>query len=103
VAHVVAQVEVRVVDPHGPALLERHEGQALAVAGDEVQARGEGVEDLLVGRRLALEDHDGGDVHVRAARFEMQEGGVESGQSLGLGHVSILTFNKMCCNLAQDG
>ena len=37
VAHVVGDVEVRVVHPHRAALAERHVGQPLAVAGDEVQ------------------------------------------------------------------
>ena len=39
VAHVVLEVEARVVDPERPAGLERREGELLAVARDEVQAR----------------------------------------------------------------
>ena len=64
VAHVVARVEVRIVDPDRPALAERHGGQALAVAGDEVQTALDRPEELVVGRDLALEDHHRGDVHV---------------------------------------
>ena len=37
VADVVVGVEVRVVDPHGPALVEGNEGEPLAIARDEVQ------------------------------------------------------------------
>ena len=39
VADVVVGVEVRVVGPHGAALAERHEREALAIARHEVQAR----------------------------------------------------------------
>ena len=51
VAHVVADVEVRVVDPHRPSLAERHEGQALAVAGDEVQPALDRGDRVVVGGR----------------------------------------------------
>ena len=41
VADVEGDVEVRVVDPHRPALIERHEGQPLAVARHEMQPAGD--------------------------------------------------------------
>ena len=41
VAQVVAEVEVRVVDPHRPAELERHEAHLLAVARHERQLAGD--------------------------------------------------------------
>ena len=48
VAHVVAQVEVRVVDPDRAALLQRHEGELLAVARDEMQALVDALQQLVV-------------------------------------------------------
>ena len=86
VAHVVADVEVGVVDPHRAALLERHLGQPLPVARDEVQARLGLPNQLLVGRRVAREHHARGDVHVRAVALEVQEGGVEPAQAVRVGH-----------------
>ncbi len=50
VAHVVAEVEVRVVDPDRPALVERDERELLAVARDQVHALIERREHLVVGR-----------------------------------------------------
>ncbi len=38
-AHVVAEIELAVVDPHRPPLPERDERQALAIAGHELEAR----------------------------------------------------------------
>ena len=45
----VGEVQVRVVDPDGPALPEGHEAQLLAEAGHEVQARLDVVAELEVG------------------------------------------------------
>ena len=73
VAHVVAGVEVRVVDPDRPALDERRERQLLAVARNEREPALELGDELLVGRRLALEQQHGADVHVRAALLEREE------------------------------
>jgi hypothetical protein len=64
VADVVAQVEVRVVDPARPALAERDERELLAVARHEVQARPDPLDHLVDVRRLAVERHDGSHVHV---------------------------------------
>jgi hypothetical protein len=87
VAQVVAEVEVRVVDPDRAALLERDARQPLAVARDEVQARLQRVEQVVVLGRLALERHDRGDMHVRAGVLDVEEGGVERGEAVGVaGH-----------------
>ena len=48
-AHVVVEVEVRVVDPDRAALVERDEAQLLAEARHQVQARGDVVAELLRG------------------------------------------------------
>ena len=77
VAQVVAQVEVRVVDPDRPALVQRDLGEPLAEARDEVQARLDMGEQLVVGRRRAVEDRHRGDVQPRARLLEMQERRVE--------------------------
>jgi hypothetical protein len=86
VAHVVAGVEVRVVDPHRPRLGKRWEGELLAVAGDEVQARVDLRHEVLVVGGVALEEHAGADVHVGARVLEREEGGVEAGEPIGVGH-----------------
>ena len=86
VAHVVAGVEVRVVDPHRARLRERRERELLAVARDEVQARLELRHEVVVLRRLALEEHAGADVHVGARVLEGEEGGVEAGEAIWVGH-----------------
>ena len=86
VAHVVADVEVRVVDPHRPRLRERRERELLAVAGDLVQALLDQPEQLLVGGRIALEHEYGADVHVGSVLLEREERGVEAGEPVGIGH-----------------
>ena len=63
-AHVVLEVEVGVVDPHRPALAERHEAQLLAEARHQREPPLDVLEQLLVRRGLALEDRHAGDVHV---------------------------------------
>jgi hypothetical protein len=73
---VVAEVQMRVVDPLRAALVEGHEGKALAVARHEPEAALDGGEELLVGRRGTLEDHHAGHVHVRGGVLQMEEGGV---------------------------
>ena len=66
VAQVVAQVEVRVVDPDRAALVERDLGEALAKARHEVQARLDVLAQLVVRRRRPVEDRDRRDVQPRA-------------------------------------
>ena len=89
-ADVVARVEVRVVDPHGPALHERREGQLLAVARHEREAALELRDEVLVGRCRALEEQDRSDVHVRASLLEREERGVEAAQPVGVRHAPIV-------------
>ena len=73
VAHVVAQLEVGIVDPHRAALAERNERQPLPVAGDEVQSRLDRLEQLVVGGGCAGEHRDARDVHVRGIALQMQK------------------------------
>ncbi len=82
VAQVVAQVEVRVVDPARAALPERDEREALAEPRHEVQAAVDVLEQLDVAGRLALEDDHRGDVHVRRVVLEVEERGVEPAESV---------------------
>ena len=82
-AHVVVEVEVRVVDPDRPALAEGDEAQLLAEARHQVQARGDVVAELVVGGRRALEDDRRGDVHVGAGALHVEEGRIEPGQPVG--------------------
>jgi hypothetical protein len=104
VADVVAGVEVRVVGPHRPALPERDLDEPLAVARDEVEPALDVLEQLGVGRRLALEHHARPDVPVRPAGLEVQERRVEAGQPVGVRHrgdcahgpPSLQTLHKMC-------
>ena len=72
-AHVVLEVEVRVVDPDRPALAEGDEAQLLAEARHQVQARGDVVAELADAGRRALEDAGRGDVHVGAGALHVQE------------------------------
>ncbi len=101
VAHVVAGVEVRIVDPHRAPLAPRHVGQLLAVARNEVHTRLDRLDQLVVGGRRPFEDEHAGHVHVRAAALEVQEAGVQSGQAVEIGHGSILTCRRRAHNLAQ--
>jgi RNA polymerase sigma-70 factor, ECF subfamily len=78
---------VRVVDPDRAALAQRHRRQALAVAGNQVQARLDAGRKVVVLGRFALEHQHARDVHVGAAAvLEVQERGVEGGQAWRRGH-----------------
>ena len=91
VPQVVVGLEVRIVDPYRATLPEGHVGQALAVARDQVQAADHVLDQLRIGGRLSLKDEDRRHVHVGATRLlEMQEGGVETGQAIEVGHAAIL-------------
>ena len=92
VAHVVAGVEVRVVDPHRPRLGERRERELLPVARHEVHARVELLDELVVAGRLALEQQARADVHVGAGVLEREEGGVEAGEAIGVRHRPIVAY-----------
>ena len=87
VADVVARVEVGIVGPHRTALAVGHVREALAIARHEVQAAEHVIDQLLQARRLALEDHHRGHMHVRGRAFlELQEGRVQRGQPVGICH-----------------
>jgi hypothetical protein len=87
VADVVARVEMGVVRPHRPALIEGHVLQALAVARDEVQAGGHVLVQLRGRGRFAFEHHHRRDVHVRSrVVLEMQERRVEGRQAVRVRH-----------------
>ena len=73
VADVEADVEMGIVDPNRPALVQRHECQPLAVARHEMQSRHDRRDQIVVGRRRAVEHHAAGDVHVRRVALEMQK------------------------------
>ena len=82
-AHVVAQVQMRVVDPLRPALAERHVGEALPVARHEGEPVLDRLEQVVVGRGRPLEHHHGRHVHVRGAVLEVEEGRIERCQAVG--------------------
>jgi len=91
VPDVIPRVVMGVVCPHRPALFQGDVGEPLAVARNQVHARVEMLDQLVRRRGLALEHHDRGDVHVgRPVVLEMQEGGIEGGQAVGVGHVAIV-------------
>ena len=93
VAHVVLDVEGRVVDPEGPAGLGGRVGQLLAKARHEVQPALDVLEEVLVAGRRPLEDHDRADVHVARGALVGQEGDVHRAEPIhvSLGHVTTLT------------
>ena len=82
VAHVVVEVEARVVDPERPAHLEAREGELLAVARHERQPRLDVRAELVARRRRSLEDHERADVHVRGLLLLVEEGGVDRAQAV---------------------
>ena len=43
-------------------------------------------DEVVVVGRLALEEQAGADVHVGARVLEREEGGVEAGEAIGVGH-----------------
>ena len=88
VAHVEADVEVGVVDPHRAALVERHEGQPLAVARDEVQAGRRSAPPTRRSRCVAVEHHAAGHVHVGRVALQVQERAVQAGQAVRVGHAA---------------
>jgi hypothetical protein len=94
-------VEVRVVHPDRPALVEGDEGQALAIARNEVQPAGDLLHQLVVGGGVALEHHASGDVHVRGVALEVQERAVESRQAVWIGHGVILARHPGVTMLTQ--
>ena len=79
-AHVVFEVERRVVDPERAAGGDRGEGELLAEARDEVKARPNVVEQVFVAGWRALEDADPADVHMRGGALVGEERDVERRQ-----------------------
>jgi hypothetical protein len=82
VAQVVLEVEVGIVDPERATGLERRVRELLPVAGDQVEAAAEVLEDVHEGGRRTLEDRDRADVHVRIGVLLVQEGRVNGGQAI---------------------
>src|SRR3954470_14614731 len=74
---------MRVIDPDGAALLEGHEAKLLAKAWDEVKARLEVRQEVVVGGGRPLERHRRGDVHVRAVALEVEKRRVEACEAVG--------------------
>ena len=86
-AHVIGDVEALVVDPHRPALPERHRHDPLAEAGDELQAGSDEGPHLVeaeptprVVERLAFEHRHRADVHRRLGALQVEEALVEPGE-----------------------
>ena len=73
---------MRVVDPARAPLPERHEREALAVARHEAEAALDGLEQVVVGGRGALEEHHAGHVHVGGGVLQVEERGVETCQAI---------------------
>ena len=85
-ADVVAEVELRVVDPEGATGLDRRDRELLPVPRDEVQPALDMVEQILVARRRPLEDRHPADVHVAGRRLVRQKRSVDRRQPI---HVSL--------------
>ncbi len=87
-AYVVADLEVRVVDPHGVGEPARHRLQPLAVAGHEGDPVGDQLHEagVVEARVSGLEDLHRGVVHRRRGGLGGQQGQVPRPQPLG--HVS---------------
>ena len=82
VAQVVLEVEVGVVDPHGPPCAERDEAHHLAVARHQWQLGEHHLVQLLRLRGWALEQRDRGDVHVADRVLDVEERGVKRAERL---------------------
>ena len=83
---VVAQVEVGVVHPHRPSLVQRDEGKSLSVARHEVKAQLDRLDQLVIAPRLAREHRAARHVHVRRVALEVQKRAVEPGQPVLVRH-----------------
>ena len=73
VPQVVPEVEVRVIDPHRAAQIERDEAHLLAVARHERELAGDEVGEVAVVRGRSLEDPDRTDVHMVRVVLDVQE------------------------------
>ena len=99
VAHVVLEVELGLVDPDRPALLERNEHHALPVARDLLQPRLDQREEVPIRRRWALENGHRADVHMGAAILDFQEQRIEGAEALvpGIHALARLIGERTCC------
>src|SRR5947209_15845639 len=61
-----------------------------------METRVDRLQELLVGRCLALEDRAASDVHVRNVTFKVQERAVEPRQPVAVGHLWILALAASC-------
>ena len=94
VAHVVAGVEVRVVDPHRPALHERRERRASGGSGGRARAAARsGRRSPRTAGASPSNSRTEPDVHVRAALLEREERRVEAGQAVGVAHRRIVAHH----------
>ena len=77
VAEVVAEIEMRIVDPQRAAELQRNESHLLAVPRHRRQLARDHRLEVLVRRRRTLENGHGSDVHVAHGVLDVQERRVE--------------------------
>src|SRR5947209_18601680 len=61
-----------------------------------METRVDRLQELLVGRCLALEDRAASDVHGRNVTFKVQERAVEPRQPVAVGHLWILALAASC-------
>ena len=90
VAHVVVEVEVRVVDPDRPALAIGDELELLAEAGNQVKPPEDVLSKLFDLGRRALEGRRRGHVHMGGSVLEVEEGRVEAGEPIAGSHAPSL-------------
>ena len=88
VAHVILEVEARVVDPHRPPAVECREGELLPVARHQVKTLADLFEEVLHRRSRTFDDREPAHMHVRAGALLVQEGGVHRREpvEVALGH-----------------
>ena len=90
VAHVVAQVEVLVVDPARAGLGERNLRQALPIARHQAETRVDVRQQPIVRGRVSGEDQRTTHVHVRRSVLQMQERCVQRAEPIpGHGTVGV--------------
>ena len=81
-ADVIFEVEARIVDPERPPHLNRRESELLPEARDEMEARANLREQVLVAGRRPLEDQHRPDVHVAGGALLREEGRVDGGEAI---------------------
>ena len=88
VTHVVAQIEVLVVDPARAGLGERNLRQALPIARHQAEARVDVRQQPIIRGRVSGEDQRTPHVHVRRSVLQMQERCVERTEPIP-GHLTV--------------